>query len=126
MPGKKFTSINNYHSSFPKDVREKLETMRSAISNAAPNAVETISYNIPTFKQNYWLVSYGGFKNHIGFFPGAGAIVDFKKELTKFKTSKGTIQFPFEKPLPISLIKKIVKYRLAQEREKIKNKIKLK
>jgi len=70
--------------------------LRNAIKHVAPKAEEIISYNIPGFKQHRGLVSYGGFKNHIGFFPGVAAILKFKDELTKFKTSKGTIQFPLE------------------------------
>ncbi|MFZ6009586.1 MAG: iron chaperone, partial [Bacteroidota bacterium] len=82
-------------------------------------AEEIISYNMPAFRG---IVSYGGFKNHIGFFPGALAIALFKNDLTKFKTSKGTIQLPLGSRLPIGLIKKIVKFRVKEYAKKLKTK----
>ena len=106
----KFQTIDEYHSSFPANIQALLDTLRNAIRQVAPNAQETISYNIPTFKK---IVHYAGYQHHIGLYPGAAAIVEFSGELTSFKTSKGAIQFPIEKPLPISLIKKIVRYRVA-------------
>jgi uncharacterized protein YdhG (YjbR/CyaY superfamily) len=103
---------------FPSPVKERLEKIRAAIKKAAPKAEETISYGIPTFKQNGNLVHFAGYKNHIGFYPGAGAIESFKKELAAFETSKGTVQLPHDKPLPLGLISQIVKFRVMQNNEK--------
>lgn len=102
---------------FPSPVKERLEKLRAAIKKAAPKAEETISYGIPTFKQNGNLVHFAGYKNHIGFYPGAGGIEAFKKELSVFETSKGTVQFPHNKPLPLGLVGQIVKFRVMQNNE---------
>lgn len=103
---------------FPSPVKERLEKLRAAIKKAAPKAEELISYGIPTFKQNGNLVHFAGYKNHIGFYPGAGGIEAFKKELSAFETSKGTVQFPHDKPLPLAIISQIVKFRVMQNNEK--------
>jgi uncharacterized protein YdhG (YjbR/CyaY superfamily) len=103
---------------FPSPVKERLEKLRAAIKKAAPKAEETISYGIPTFKQNGNLVHFAGYKNHIGFYPGAGGIEAFKKELAAFETSKGTVQFPHDRPLPLGLISKIVKFNVILNNEK--------
>jgi uncharacterized protein YdhG (YjbR/CyaY superfamily) len=115
----KFTSIDEYHVSFPKNTQKILQQLRQTIKQVAPQATETISYNIPAFKN---IVSYAGYKEHIGFYPGAKALTVFKDELTKFNTAKGTIQFPIDKPLPTALIKKIVKFRVAEDLQKVKTK----
>ena len=92
-----------------------LKRMRAAIRSCAPTALEAISYGIPTFKlHGKNLVHFGGFKDHISFFPTSSPIPVFKKELTKYKISKGTIQLPLGRPLPIGLIKKIVRYRIQE------------
>ena len=106
----KFKTIDEYHAAFPKDIQIILQQFRQTIRQVAPDATETISYNIPTFKP---LVSYAAYKEHIGFYPGASALTIFKDELHKYKTSKGTIQFPINQPLPTALIKKIVKFRMT-------------
>jgi uncharacterized protein YdhG (YjbR/CyaY superfamily) len=85
---------------------------------AATTAEEVISYNMPAFKQNGILVWFAGYKNHIGFYPSSTPIKLFKEQLTKYKTSKGAIQFPIDKPLPLALITKIVKFRIKQNSEK--------
>ena len=85
--------------------------MRAIIHKVVPEAEEEIKYGIPTFILNGNLVHYGGFKNHIGFYPAPSGIAEFKEELSKYKGAKGSIQFPLEKALPVSLITKIVKYR---------------
>jgi len=102
---------------FPSPIKERLEKIRASIKKAAPKAEETISYGIPTFKQNGNLVHFAGYKNHIGFYPGAGAIEAFKKELAAFETSKGTVQFPHDKPVPLGLVGQIVKFRVIQNNE---------
>ena len=86
--------------------------MRATIRKAAPAASETISYGIPAFKTSRMLVWFGAFANHIGFYPGAGGVAKFKKELSRYKFSKGSVQFPFDEPLPLSLVTKIVKFRV--------------
>lgn len=111
----KFKTIDEYHASLPASIQKKADQLRTAIRQAAPKAIETISYNIPTFKQNSNLVHYAFYKEHIGFYPTAVPLIRFTDELVKYKTSKGAIQFPIDKPLPIGLIKKIVKFRVAQD-----------
>jgi len=108
-------SIDFYHSEQPEGIKQKLEQLRKSINQAAPKAIETISYGMPAFRQNKILVYYAGYKSHIGFYPTPNAIVAFKAELIKYKTSKGAIQFPANEPLPIPLIKKIVKFRLEED-----------
>lgn len=110
----KFKTVAQYIRTFPEDVQEKLESIRQTIRKAAPNAEESISYQIPTFKLNGNLVHFAAFKNHIGFYPGSKAIVVFNRELKSYKSSKGAVQFPLDKPMPLSLIQKIVKYRVKE------------
>ena len=117
-PQKKYESVDEYISGFPEEVGGKLKSIREAIKKAAPDAKEIISYNMPAFKTSHILVYYAAFKNHIGFFPTASGIAAFKKELTGYKLSKGTVQFPYDKPIPIPLVKKIVKYRLKENLKK--------
>lgn len=110
--------IDSYIALYPPDVRKLLEQIRSTIRKAAPDAQEKIGYGIPTFTLHGNLVHFGGFKNHIGFYPGPDAIVAFKKELSVYDGAKGSIQFPIDKPLPLDLITKMVKYRVKQNMEK--------
>lgn len=107
------TTIDEYHQSYPQEIRDLLQQLRQAILQAAPKATETISYGMPAFKLNKVLVYYAAYKNHIGFYPTPKPIVHFKEELIPFKTSKGAIQFPVNQKLPLALIKKIVKFRVA-------------
>ena len=117
---KKFKTIDEYHQSLPADVREVADTMRRIIREVAPRAEETISYNIPTFKLKENLVHYAAFKEHIGFYPTPSPMKEFSDDLSAYKTSKGGVQFPLDKPLPKTLIKKIVKHRLKEVSEKAK------
>lgn len=110
-----FNNIDAYHAAQDADKISLLSQLRSAILQAAPKAVETISYGMPAFKQNKILVYYAAGKNHIGFYPTPKPIVHFAKELTGYKTSKGAIQFPLDKPLPLALIKKIVRFRKEED-----------
>ena len=104
-----------YLASVPEPARSALSKMRAAIRRAVPReATETISYQIPAFKHKGILVWFAAFSNHCSLFPTAALIEAFKKELKGFSTSKGTIHFPLNKPLPVALIKKIVKARVAQ------------
>jgi len=112
---KKPKSVDDYISWFPEEDQRLLEQVRTAIQEVAPQAEEVISYAMPGYKLNGQLVWFAGFKNHIGFYPrGSSAIIAFEKELAGYKTSKGAIQFPKDKPLPLALIKKMVKYRVAE------------
>jgi len=118
---KKPKTIDEYMALFPKDVNDRLVLMRQTIKKAAPKASETISYQIPTFTLNGNLVHFATFKNHIGFYPTSSPILVFKKELSSYKTSRGSIQFPYDKPLPLALITRIVKYRVKESASREKN-----
>ena len=111
----KHKDIDAYHDSQPAEIRKVLEQLRQAIKQAAPQATETISYGMPAFRQNKVLVYYAVHKEHIGFYPTPNPIIHFKKELEKYNTSKGAIQFPIDKPLPLTLIKKMVKFRMEED-----------
>lgn len=119
---KKFNSIDEYISLFPKDVQENLEKIRQIIKKSAPQAEEIISYQIPAFRLNGNLVYFAAFKDHIGFFPTSSGVAAFKKDLSKYATSKGTIRFPLDKPIPFDLVRKIVKFRVKENLDKTKNK----
>jgi uncharacterized protein YdhG (YjbR/CyaY superfamily) len=109
-----FKSVDEYIATFPLDIQTRLQQLRAVIHEAAPEAEETISYQMPAFRQNGVLVYFAAFKNHIGFFPTAAGIEAFKDKLSGYKTSKGTIQFPLNQPLPVELVKEIVKTRVKQ------------
>lgn len=114
----KFKTVEDYIASIPADAMEQAMELRDTIMKAAPKANEELSYNMPAYRQNNVLVYWCVFKQHIGFFPTSSPIVVFADELKNFKTSKGTIQLPLGKPIPKALIKKIVKYRIAEDAEK--------
>jgi len=103
-----------YISAFMPEVQALLQQLRATIHAAAPDAEETISYGMPAFRQKVTLVYYAGYKNHIGFYPTSAPIAHFADELKRYKTSKGAIQFPLDQPLPEKLIKRMVKWRLAE------------
>ncbi|RPI70828.1 MAG: hypothetical protein EHM47_11410 [Ignavibacteriales bacterium] len=113
----KFNTIDEYISTFPDNIQKILEDVRQTIKSAAPNAEEAISYQIPTFKLNGNLVHFAAFKNHIGFYPAPSGQEAFKKELSVYKSGKGSVQFPIDKPMPLKLITKIVKYRVKEQRK---------
>ncbi|KAB2881241.1 DUF1801 domain-containing protein [bacterium] len=121
---KPVTTIDEYIESFPIDVQDMLQTLRRTIKNSAPKAVEAISYQIPTFKLHGNLVHFAAYKHHIGFYPTSSPVKVFAKELTSYKTSKGAIQFPIGEPLPLALVRKIVRFRVKESTEKAKRKIK--
>jgi uncharacterized protein YdhG (YjbR/CyaY superfamily) len=108
------TDIDDYVGRFPKPVQRLLQAMRRTIQAAAPTAKETISYRMPAFTLDRMLVWFAAHTGHIGFYPGAGAIAAFQKELTPYKRAKGSVQFPFDKPLPRALVRRIVKFRVQQ------------
>lgn len=107
-------SIDEYISQFPLEVQEVLKTLRKVIRDAAPDAEEKISWQMPTFTLHGNLVHFAAHKNHIGFYPSPSGIETFKQELSAFKGAKGSVQFPLNKPLPYELISKIVKFRVAE------------
>jgi uncharacterized protein YdhG (YjbR/CyaY superfamily) len=116
-----FETIDEYIATFPKDVQKMLTALRSAIQAAAPDAQERISYRMPAFFLKGNLVYFAAFKRHIGFYPTSSGILTFKKELSAYKGSKGSVQFPIDKPLPLDLISKIVKFRVAENLNKTYN-----
>ena len=115
---KDITTIDEYIADFPQDVQKLLQQVRATIKKAAPKAEEKIGYGIPTFTLNGNLVHFGGYKNHIGFYPAPAGLKAFEKELAPYLAGKGTAQFPIDKPLPLGLISEIVKFRVKQNLEK--------
>lgn len=109
----KFTTIDAYHAFFPPEIRQLLDRLREVIRQAMPDAQEMIRYNMPAFRQGKVSVYYAAYKKHIGFYPGSAPIKVFKETLAPYKTSKGAIQFPIDKPIPIALVKKIINFKLA-------------
>ena len=117
-------TIDEYIAGFPTNVQHILQELRQTIRKAAPQARESINYGIPTFTLNGNLVHFGGYKNHIGFYPAPSGIIAFQKELSMYDGAKGSIKFPIEIPLPLSLISKIVKFRVKENLEKAASKAK--
>jgi uncharacterized protein YdhG (YjbR/CyaY superfamily) len=112
-------TVDGYFARLPQPARGTLTKMRAAIRSVVPRGTtETISYQLPAFKHDGVLVWYGAFRNHCSLFPGGAVLEAFKDELTGFKTSKGTVQFPIDKPPPLGLIKRIVKARVVESRAK--------
>ncbi len=107
-------TIDEFIANYTENVQEILQKIRETIHGVVPEAQEKISYGIPTYYSNGNLVHFSAYKHHIGFYPGSGAIKAFKDDLKPYKTSKGTIQFPLDQPIPYDLIKKITKYRAEQ------------
>ena len=115
-------NFDDYAARFPKDVQQLLRKMRQTIKKAAPGAKEAISYGMPAFKLEGMLVWFAAHKGHIDFYPRAEAIAAFENELSGYKGAKGSVQFPFDEPLPLGLVSRIVKYRVEQNLSKKKNK----
>jgi uncharacterized protein YdhG (YjbR/CyaY superfamily) len=118
----KIQDIDEYISGFQPTTQLILHQVRDTIRNIAPEAKETMSYQIPTFNLQGNLVHFAAFKNHIGFYPGQSAIETFKEELTVYECAKGTVKFPIDKALPLPLIAKIVKFRIQENLEKVEAK----
>ena len=118
---KSYTTIDEYITSLPDDVQMLLQKIRNTIHEAAPEATEAIKYGIPTFILNGNLVHFGGYKNHIGFYPAPMGIEAFKEETAQYEAGKGTLQFPFDKPLPLDLVTRIVKFRVEKNLAKKKS-----
>lgn len=115
---KQVESIDEYLKEFPASTQKLLQTMRKTIQAAAPEATERISYGMPCFYAKGNLVYFAGYKGHIGFYPSSSGIAAFTHELKSYEYSKGAIRLPLDKPLPLALIKKIVKYRLQENFDK--------
>jgi len=109
-------TIDEYIAGFPEPVRTLLEQLRERIRQTAPEAGEKISYRIPTFDLHGNLVHFAGYKQHIGFYPSSSGIAAFQDELGAYKTSKGTVQFPLDEPLPLDLVERIVAFRVEENR----------
>jgi len=119
---KRYTSVDEYLADHPEEIREQLEDLREIIKKAAPQATERISYNMPAYDLNGILVYFAGYKGHIGFYPTASGIKAFQQKIAKFESSKGAVRFPLDKPLPKTLITRIVKFRAKENLEKPKRK----
>ena len=119
-------SIDEYILQYPDKVQKILETVRGVIKEAAPDATEKISYQMPTFVLDGNLVHFAAYTNHLGFYPTPSGINSFKEELSGYKTSKGAVQFPLGKPIPYQLISQIVKFRGSENKRKAEEKNKKK
>lgn len=113
------TEVDAYIAGFEGLVQERLIELRAIIQAAAPEAEEVISYKMPAYKQNGMLVYFAGYKQHIGFYPTASPIVHFAEEISKYKTSKGAVQFPIDKKLPKALITRMVTFKLEENQRKV-------
>jgi uncharacterized protein YdhG (YjbR/CyaY superfamily) len=121
-----YKTIDEYILQFPPEVQEILKTLRKVIKEAAPDAQEKISYQMPAFVLHGNLVYFAAFKNHIGFYPTSSGIAAFTHELSEYKGGKGSVQFPIKKPLPYELISRIVKFRAAENIKRAEDKLKTK
>jgi uncharacterized protein YdhG (YjbR/CyaY superfamily) len=115
-------TISDYIDGFPPDIQEILEKIRAVIRSEAAEAQETIRYQMPTFVLNGNLVHFAAFKNHIGFYPTPSGIETFQKEIGSYKSAKGSVQFPLDKPIPFDLVRKIVRFRVKENLAKGKKK----
>lgn len=113
-----FKNVDDYIATFPTDMQLLLEQLRSAIKKAAPKAEEGISYQMPAYKYYGMLMFFAGYKSHIGFYPTPSGIEKFKKELSGYDGAKGSVQFPIDKPLPLSLVSKMVKFKIKENQSK--------
>lgn len=111
-------TVDAYIAAAESHLRIPLKQIRDTIRSAAPKAEEVISYRMPAYKQNGMVVFFAGYKNHIGFYPTGSGIENFRTEIAGYKWSKGAVQFPLDKPLPLALIKKIVKFKVQENEAK--------
>ena len=114
MAKTKPTTVTEYISAAPKHARQKLREIRAILKKVAPNATETLKWGSPAFEEKRILFTFTAFKSHLNFFPTRPALVPFKKELAEYTTRKDSVQFPYDKPLPKALIRKIAAYRRKQ------------
>lgn len=120
----KFLTVDEYILQFPVEVQDVLQKLRAVIKAAAPEAEETISYQMPAFSLNGVLVYFAAWRDHIGFYPTSSGMNAFKEELSQYKGTKSSIHFPLTKPLPYELISQIVKFRVAENQKKDQDKVK--
>ncbi|WP_316825663.1 iron chaperone [Pedobacter miscanthi] len=120
MEQSKPENIDEYIANFPIETQKLLQQVRETIHKTVPTAKEVISYGMPAFKQNTVLVYFAGYAKHIGFYPTSSGIETFKNEFTDYKWSKGAVQFPLDKPLPLDLITRITKFKTERDLEKVK------
>jgi uncharacterized protein YdhG (YjbR/CyaY superfamily) len=111
-------TIDEYIAGYPPDIQQILEKIRTTVREAAPDAIETISYQIPTFKLEGNLVHFAAFKKHIGFYPAPSGIEQFDEQLSKYKRAKGSIRFPLDEAIPYHLISEIVRFRVRENLER--------
>lgn len=111
---KKPTTVAEYIADAPKEARAKLKQIRTCIRSAAPKAEESLKWGMPAVSYQRILVMYAGFQRHIGFYPTPNVMKAFAKEISKYKTGKGSVQFPLDKPLPLTLIRKMTKFRVKE------------
>jgi len=116
----KIKNVDEYIKNAPKENQAKLKQMRGIIKSVAKGAEESLKWSMPAYSYKRILVVFAGFKNHIGFYPTPSPMIKFKKELLKYKTAKGSVQFPFNKPLPVTLIKKMTAFRIKESKEEDK------
>lgn len=121
-----FTTIDEYIAACPEEIQARLQELRAAIRAAAPDAEERISYGMPAYYLNGNLVYFAAFKNHIGFYPTSSGIAAFQKEIAGYASSKGAVQFPLQRPLPLELVSQIVRYRVTENLKKAEAKTKKK
>ena len=121
--GRSHKTMDDYIQDQPAGRRKVLKSLRAAIRAAAPKAAETINYGIPTFQLNGNLVHFAAFEKHIGFYPTPSGIAAFKKELSRYVSAKGSVQFPLDQPMPMALIKRIVRFRVKEQTQRAKKKI---
>jgi uncharacterized protein YdhG (YjbR/CyaY superfamily) len=119
---KKPATVDDYIKSCPAAVGKKLEQLRAAILSSAPGATEKISYGMPAYFLNGRLVYFAAQKAHVGFYALPGAIKAFAKDCAAYKTSTGTVQFPLDRPIPVGLVKKMVAFRVSENRARKKSK----
>jgi uncharacterized protein YdhG (YjbR/CyaY superfamily) len=117
-----FNTVDAYIAGFPIEIQKRLNDLRATIRKTAPQAEEVISYQMPAYKYKGMLLYFAAHKNHIGFYPASTGIEAFKNELSQYKRSKGTIQFPHDKPMPMKLITQIIKFRIIENDEKAERK----
>jgi uncharacterized protein YdhG (YjbR/CyaY superfamily) len=122
MEQSKPENIDQYIANFPLTTQKLLEEIRETIRKAVPDAKEVISYGMPAFKQHTVLVYFAGYAKHIGFYPTGSGIEAFQQEFCNYKWSKGAVQFPLDKPLPLDLITRITKFKAEQDLDKVRKK----
>jgi uncharacterized protein YdhG (YjbR/CyaY superfamily) len=110
--------VDAYIASFPEAIQRLLTALRHTVRKVAPDAIEKLSYKMPTYYQEGNLLYFAAFKDHVSIFPGVQAVIAFEKKTANYRTSKGTIQFPLDEPLPIKLIEEVVRYRVKERKRK--------